>query len=138
MKVINKQVSVVWIFHPIVASMFRVLMMFHLFSPSIRTEFLHQQRLILALFAILAVSFFVGLLIELFIYIRLGNSSTVNSSLSLDSDTVIVQVLLLATSQTASSFDLSLANLVPMGQSALTLITSSFTSGVAGVFGNVN
>lgn len=73
-----------------------------------------------------------------FIVIHLANSSTVNSSLSLDSDTLIVQVFLLATSQTASTFDLALSNLVPSGQSALTSITSSFSGGIAGIFGNVS
>ncbi|UJR30625.1 hypothetical protein I4U23_018150 [Adineta vaga] len=65
-----------------------------------------------------------------------SNASAINSSLSVDADTVIVQVFLLATTQTGSTFDLQLSNLVPSGQSALATITSSFTSGSANAFGN--
>ncbi len=56
----------------------------------------------------------------------------------MDSNTVIVEVFLLATTQTSSSFNLVLSNLVPSGQTALGTITSTFNSGVTGVFGNVN
>jgi hypothetical protein len=61
-----------------------------------------------------------------------------NSSLSVDADTLIVQVYLLATSQTSSSFNLVLSNLIPSGQSALGPFTSSFNSGTTAAFGNVN
>jgi hypothetical protein len=60
-----------------------------------------------------------------------------NSSLSVDSDTLIVQVYLLATSQTSSTFNLVLSNLVPSGHSALGSLTSTFNSGIATGFGNV-
>jgi hypothetical protein len=61
-----------------------------------------------------------------------------NSSLSVDSDTLIVQVYLLATTQSSSTFNLILSNLVPSGQTALGSITSTFSSGLATGFGNVN
>ena len=67
----------------------------------------------------------------------LANSSTMNSSLSIDADTVIVQVFLLATSQTSSTFDLILSNLVPSGQLALPSLTLTLNSGLTSAFGNV-
>ena len=67
----------------------------------------------------------------------LANSSTINSSLSNDSDTVIVQVFLLATSQTSSTFDLILSNLVPSGQSPLAPLTLTLNNGLTSAFGNV-
>ncbi len=51
---------------------------------------------------------------------------------------MIVEVFLLATSQTGSTFSLTLSNLVPSGQSALATLTSSFTSGSTSGYGNVN
>jgi hypothetical protein len=68
----------------------------------------------------------------------IANSSTINASLSADSDTVIVQVFLLATTQTSSTFNLVLSNLVPSGQAALATLTSTFTAGLTIPFGNVN
>jgi len=61
-----------------------------------------------------------------------------NSSLSVDSDTLIIQVYLLATTQSSSTFNLILSNLLPSGQTALGSITSTFNSGLATGFGNVN
>ena len=67
-----------------------------------------------------------------------ANSSNINSTLSIDSDTLIVQVFLLATTQTSATFYLNLLNLVPSGQIALANLTSAFTSGLVSPFGNVN
>jgi hypothetical protein len=72
----------------------------------------------------------------LFLFI-LANGSTLNASLSVDSDTVLVRVFLLATAQSSATFDVTLANLVPSGQSALGSLSSTFNSGSTGVFGNV-
>lgn len=55
----------------------------------------------------------------------------------MDSDTLIVQVFLLATSQTGSTFDLTLSNLKPSGQPVLGSLTSTFNAGVASTSGNV-
>ncbi|CAF0916171.1 unnamed protein product [Rotaria sp. Silwood1] len=67
-----------------------------------------------------------------------SNTSTLNSSLSIDSDTLIMQVFLLATSQTSSTFDLTLSNLTPSGQAALGTLTSTFNSGLTSNFGNIS
>lgn len=72
------------------------------------------------------------------IYWLSANSSTLNSSLSLDSDTLIVQVYLLALSQSSSSFALTLSNLTPSGQTALASLTSTFNGSSTSSFGNVN
>jgi len=68
----------------------------------------------------------------------LADNSSLNSSLSFDSNTVIVQVFVLATAQSGSSFDLTLSNLIPSGQSALASITSHLTAGSTQSYGNVN
>ena len=61
-----------------------------------------------------------------------------NSSLTVDADTLIVQVYFLATSQTSSTFNLVLSNLIPSGQSALGTLTSFYSSGPTATLGNVN
>jgi hypothetical protein len=78
------------------------------------------------------------LVYSLYLFLIIANGSNLNSSLSLDSDTVVIQVFFLATSQTSSTFDITLANLLPAGQSALPMITSSFTSGATGTYTNVS
>ncbi|CAF3743558.1 unnamed protein product [Rotaria socialis] len=67
-----------------------------------------------------------------------SNSSTLNATLSLDSNTVIVQVFLLAMPQTSSTFGLTLSNLVPTGQTALAPITSIFNGSTISNFGNIS
>jgi len=51
---------------------------------------------------------------------------------------LIIQVYLLATPQTSSTFDLTLSNLVPSGQTALASSTSILNAGLTYGFGNVN
>ncbi|CAF2512453.1 unnamed protein product [Rotaria sp. Silwood2] len=67
-----------------------------------------------------------------------SNTSTLNSSLSIDSDTLTIQVFLLATLQTSSTFDLTLSNLIPSGHTALGTLTSTFNSGLTNNFGYIS
>ncbi|CAF2076674.1 unnamed protein product [Rotaria magnacalcarata] len=67
-----------------------------------------------------------------------SNSSTLNATLSLDSNTVIVQVFLLARPQTSSTFGLTLSNLVPSGQAALASVTSTFNGSSISNFENIS